>query len=157
MCSPSGEFSCSFKWEWFPRFFILLILFSYCKIRESNYCILVGLFQSARTHGYFMSSYYLFLGCCLCFQGGGGSRQCLVAGPSAAATPVVTGVSGKLSHGILNGGGPCQPLESKMAVAVWTHPHNPGKEDPCCLRVHACAEKEVPMVVPHPFSLTPQQ
>lgn len=53
--------------------------------------------------------------CVLC-QGGGGDKQCLVAGPSATATLVVTGVSGKLSHGILNGGGPCQPLEKDVPM-----------------------------------------
>ena len=39
----SGEF-CSFKWECFLSFPILLIFFLFCQFREYNYCSLGGLF-----------------------------------------------------------------------------------------------------------------
>ena len=41
---PSGEFSCSFNWEWFLSFYILLIVFLFCEFRENHYCGLRGLF-----------------------------------------------------------------------------------------------------------------
>ena len=40
--APSGEFSCSFIWEWFLCYFILLIFFLFCEFRENSYLVLKG-------------------------------------------------------------------------------------------------------------------
>ena len=57
---PSGEFSCSFNWEWFLTF-TLLIFVLFCEFRENNYCSLGGLFIYEKVPGYFVRAYYLFL------------------------------------------------------------------------------------------------
>ena len=107
--APSVEFSCSFNWEWFLSFFILLIFFLFCEFRKNNYHSLGGLFIRKSAPGWFcegllfvcgmravfgLDACCLFpqcvqavislIGCCACFQGvgamGRASSQCLVAG-----------------------------------------------------------------------------
>ena len=67
MFAPSGEFSCSFNWEWFLIFFILFIFFLFCEFRENNYCSLRGLFIWKNAPGYFVMAIYFCLGCCFWF------------------------------------------------------------------------------------------
>ena len=40
--SPSGEFSCSFNWEWLLSFFLLLIFFLFCEFSETTTVVLEG-------------------------------------------------------------------------------------------------------------------
>ena len=88
----SGEFSCSFNWEWF---FILLIFFLCCEFREANYYSLGRLFLCKSIPLYLVGDYYFWcqslnasylspqceqtiiplIGCFMCFQGEGGNEQ----------------------------------------------------------------------------------
>ena len=55
----SGEFSCSFNWEWFLSF-ILFIFFLFCEFRENNYCSLAGLCICKSVPGYFLRAIYFW-------------------------------------------------------------------------------------------------
>lgn len=58
--AASGEFFCSFNWEWFLCFFFLLMFF-FCEFRENHYCNLRGLFTCKSAPVYFMKANYLFV------------------------------------------------------------------------------------------------
>ena len=75
LIAPLAESSCSFNWEWFLNFFILLIFFLLYEFRENKCCSLGDLFIFVNTSGYFVKVYFLFLGCCVCIQEDGGNGQ----------------------------------------------------------------------------------